>query len=276
VRRAEIQVNGEQSVGMAAESFAGELRAWRERLGWSQAELGERLGYSGSHVSSVETLGRTPTLVFAKKADEAMGTPGTFVRLHGQITREAFPSWFTPFVQFEERAERIHNWDQRCLTGLIQTEEYARAIITSGRPDLSADAVEHDVAARMQRQQVLDREDPPFCWFIIGEAALRTPFGGPRVMRGQLAKVAEYAARPRITVQVFPFTSADCPGSEGPVTIFDFADAASVGYAEGYQAGRIIEARADMARLVMMFDHLRAGALTPAESVRFLDQLQQE
>ena len=75
MRRAEIRVNDEQPVGMAVESFADELRAWRERLGWSQAELGERMGYSGSHVSSVETLGRTPTLVFAKKADEAMATP---------------------------------------------------------------------------------------------------------------------------------------------------------------------------------------------------------
>ena len=176
----------------------------------------------------------------------------------------------------QARAARIHNWDQRCLTGLLQTEEYARAIITSGRPDLSADAVESDAAARMERQQVLDGEEPPFCWFIIGEAALRTPFGGAEVMRRQLAKLAGYARRPRITVQIFPFASPDCPGSEGPVTIFDFADASSVGYAEGYQAGRIIEASADMARLVMMFDHLRAGALPPAESVRFIDRLQQE
>jgi transcriptional regulator with XRE-family HTH domain len=271
-----MAVTTEQPVSTAVENFADELRAWRDRLGWSQAELGTRMGYSGSHVSSVETMNRTPTFEFAKKADEALGTPGTFVRLHKRITKEAFPSWFTPFVDFEARATRIHNWDARCLTGLIQVEDYARAIITSGRPDLSADAVERDVAARMERQQILDGDDCPFCWFVIGEAALRTPYGGPEVVRGQLARLSEYARRPRITVQVFPFASPDCPGSEGPVTIFDFDDSASVGYAEGYQAGRIIEAPADMARLVMMFDHLRAGALTPAESARFIDKLQQE
>lgn len=268
-----MPVNAEQPVSAAVENFAEELRAWRERLGLSQAELGDRMGYSGSHVSSVETMARVPTAEFGKKADEALGTPGTFGRLHGRITREAHPPWFAPFVDFEARAARIHNWDTRCLTGLIQTEDYARAIITSGRPDLSADAVERDVAARMARQEVLGRPDPPFCWFIIGESALRTWFGGAAVMRAQLA---ESARRPRVTVQVFPFAAADCPGSEGPVTIFDFADSASVGYAEGYQAGRIIEAPADMARLVMMFDHLRAGALTPAESTRFIGQLQQE
>ena len=266
----------EQPVSTAVENFAEELRAWRERLGLSQAELGARMGYSGSHVSSVETMSRVPTFQFAKKADEALGTPGTFRRLHGRITKEAHPPWFAPFVDFEARAARIHNWDTRCLTGLLQTEDYARAMITSGRPDLSADAVQRDVAARMERQLVLDRDEPPFCWFMIGEAALRTPFGGPKVMHPQLAKLAEYTRRPRITIQVFPFATPDCPGSEGPVTIFDFADSASVGYAESYQAGRIIEASADMARLVMMFDHLRAAALSPAESARFIERLQQE
>jgi len=264
-------VNNEQAAGTAVETFAAELRAWRERLGLSQADLAARMGYSGSHVSSVETMSRTPTLEFAKKSDEAMETPGTFVRLHSQINKEAFPPWFTPFVHFEARATRIHNWDMRCLTGLLQTEDYARSIITSGRPDLSADDTERDVATRMERQQVIDRDEPPFCWFVIGEAALRASFGGPGVMRRQVARLAEYARRPRITIQVFPFTSPDCPGAEGPVTIFDFGDSPSVGYAEGYQAGRIIEAPADMARLVLMFDHLRAGALTPAESARFID-----
>jgi uncharacterized protein DUF5753 len=174
----------------------------------------------------------------------------------------------------ESFAEELRAWRERL--GLSQAEDYARAIITSGRPDLPADAVERDVAARMARQEVLDRDEPPFCWFILGEAALRSWYGGPEVMRAQLAKLAEYARRPRITVQVFPFATPDCPGSEGPVTIFDFAESDSVGYAEGYQAGRIIEAPADMARLVMMFDHLRAGALTPAESARFIDGLVQE
>jgi transcriptional regulator with XRE-family HTH domain len=78
-------VGTEQPVSTAVENFAEELRAWRERMGLSQAELGARMGYSGSHVSSVETMSRTPTLEFAKKCDEALDTPRTFARLHGQI-----------------------------------------------------------------------------------------------------------------------------------------------------------------------------------------------
>jgi transcriptional regulator with XRE-family HTH domain len=89
------------------ENFAEELRAWRERLGLSQAELGARMGYSGSHVSSVETMARVPRFEFAKKADEAQGVPGTFRRLHGRITREAHPPWFAPFVHLEDRLNQV-------------------------------------------------------------------------------------------------------------------------------------------------------------------------
>jgi transcriptional regulator with XRE-family HTH domain len=270
--RAEARVSDEQWAGTAVENFADELRAWRERQGLSQAELGARMGYSGSHISSVETMARVPTLEFAKQADEALETPGTFKRLHVRITKEAYPSWFSPFVHFEARAARIHNWYNHCITGLLQVEDYARAIIASGRPDLPADAIERDVTARMERQHVLDREEL-FAWFVISEAALRSAYGGPDVMRRQMIKLAEAVSRPRITIQVFPFSHQNCPGSQGPVTIFDFEDSAHVAYAEGHEAGRIIESPADMAKLVMMFDHLRAGALTPTESARFIDSL---
>jgi transcriptional regulator with XRE-family HTH domain len=109
------------------ENFAEEPRAWRERLGLSQAGFGARMGYSGSHVSSVGTVNRTPTFEVAKKADEALGTPGTFKRLHARITKEAHPPWFAPFVHFEATASRIHSWNNRFITGLL------RPTITSGR-----------------------------------------------------------------------------------------------------------------------------------------------
>jgi len=89
------------------------------------------MGYSGSHVSSVETMSPTATFEFAKPADEALGTPGTFRRLHARITKEAHPPCFAPFVHFEAIAARIHSWDNRFITGLLQTEQYARATATS-------------------------------------------------------------------------------------------------------------------------------------------------
>jgi transcriptional regulator with XRE-family HTH domain len=271
-----MAVGTEQPVSSAVENFAEELRAWRERQGLSQAELGARMGYSGSHVSSVQTMNRTPTYEFAKKADEALNMPGTFVRLHARITKEAHPPWFAPFVHFEEQASRIHNWDNRNVTGLLQTEAYMRAIIPAGKPNVADDVIERLLAARMERQQVLDRDEPPFCWFVIAESALRASFGGLDVMRGQLEHLLELTRRPNLRVQVWPFSIGDCPGCDGPMTVFELPDTGPVGYAEGYEAGRIIESPPEVAKLILLFDLLRAGALSPAESVRFITAIRGE
>jgi transcriptional regulator with XRE-family HTH domain len=272
-----MPVDAEQPVSTAVENFAEELRAWRDRLGLSQAELGSRMGYSGSHLSSVETMARVPTFQFAKKADEALETPGTFKRLQARITREAHPPWFAPFVHFEAQAVRIHNWDARGLTGLLQTEDYARALIRAGKPGIAGDLIERDVAARVERQQVLDQEEPPFCWFVIAESALRSRFGGPAVMGAEMARLLELAQRPNVRIQVWPSGIPDCPGAQGPMTVFELAEGGGpVGYAEGYEAGRIIESPPEVAKLMLLFDLLRAGALSPADSVRMVTAIRGE
>jgi transcriptional regulator with XRE-family HTH domain len=138
--------NGE-SAGTPVARFAAELRAWRQRYGWSQAEVADKLGYSGSHVSSVETQTRLPVADFAQRCDEIFSTP---VRSHGYrktSPKRPLPPWFSAFVNFEAKATRIHCWDNRCLTGLIQSEDYARSIIRAGNLDASDDEVARDVAA---------------------------------------------------------------------------------------------------------------------------------
>jgi transcriptional regulator with XRE-family HTH domain len=267
--------NGE-SAGTPVARFAAELRAWRQRHGWSQAELGDKAGYSGSHVSSVETMTRLPTADFAKRCDEVFGTPGTFARLQEDIAAQAFPPWFSPFVHYESKAVRVHCWDNRFVTGLLQTEEYARAIIKAGNLGVPEAEIERDVDARMERQQVMRREQPPYCWYVIHEAALRTMIGGKTVMRDQMDKLVEVSRSPSVVVQVFPASTPDCPGVDGAVTIFDFKDEPSVGYAEGYRAGRTIEASSEVATLVLMFDYLRALALSPADSQRMIAAIRGE
>jgi hypothetical protein len=122
----------------------------------------------------------------------------------------------------------------------------------------------------------LDREEPPFCWFVISESALRVPFGGPAVMRGQMDHLLALCQRLTIRLQIWPSDVPDCPGCDGPVTVFDLPDAGPIGYAEGYEAGRIIESSAEMAKLILLFDLLRAAALSPAESVRFITAIRGE
>lgn len=269
------EANGE-SPGTPVARFAEELRAWRQRQSWTQAELGDKLGYSGSHVSSVETMDRPPTADFARACDRVLGTPGSFERLHQDITKAAYPPWFSPFVHFEAKAVRIHCWDNRNVTGLLQADDYARAIIRAGNPSMSDDEVERDVTARLERQQIMLSELPPYCWYLIHEAALRTMFGAKTVMRDQMDRLLGLARSPRIVVQVFPSGVANCPGVDGAVTIFDFKDEPSVGYAEGYRAGRTIEAPSEVASLVLMFDHLRALALSPVDSERMITAIRGE
>ena len=200
---------------------------------WSHAELGAKLGYSGSHISSIERLDRVPVADFAAACDKVLGTPGTFARIHADIAREAYPPWFSPFVHFEQAASRVHSWDNRFFTGLLQCEDYARALIKAGHPDMPDTDIERDVAARTERQEIFERESPPACWFVIGEAAFRSVFGDDAVMRAQVTHVAELAARQHITVQVYPLTTPDCPGADGPLSVFDFNEQATTGYAEG-------------------------------------------
>src|SRR6266851_9171898 len=248
--------------------FAAELRSWRKHLGWTQAETGERIGYSDKLVSGVETRTRTPTLDFARGCDREMNLPGTFERRHEDISKESYPPWFALVPGLEARAEKLHYWDMRCPPGLLQTEDYTRAVIRAGRPDDTDDAIERDVAARMKRQEVLSREHAPSAWFVVCESVLRRVFGSAEIMRAQLDNMIELARQPGIVIQVVPFAALDCAGVTGPMAIFDMPDGHQAVYVEGCEVGRVIEAHAEVASLVTMFDHLRAAALPRGESIR--------
>jgi transcriptional regulator with XRE-family HTH domain len=256
--------------------FGDELRGWRQHLGWSQVECGEKIAFSASLVGAVETCKRSPTLDFARRCDEAVGTPGTFMRLHDLIAREAYPSWFATVINFEREAVRVHGWELGVVPGLLQTEDYARAVVKAGRPKDSAEMIDRTVAARLDRQQILTGERAPMLWYVIAEGVLRHLVGGAAVMAGQLDKLIELASMPGIVVQVLPFTASDHAGVDGPIAVYDFADAPSVCYTECYGGGRIVEARDEVADLVMVLGMIRASALSPRDSVDLVRKIRSE
>ena len=256
--------------------FAAELRCWRQRLGWSQVECGEKIAFSASLVGAVETCRRTPTLDFARRLDEVLGTPGTFVRLQELIAREAYPSWFAPVIGFEREAVRVHGWEPGVVPGLLQTEAYARAVIRAGRPRDSADMIDRTVAARLDRQQILAGEQAPMLWYVMAEGVLRHLVGGAAVMAGQLDKLIGLAGMPGVLIQVLPFTASDYAGGDGPIAVYDFADAPSVCYTECYGGGRVVEARDEVADLVTVVSMIRASALSPGDSAELMRQIRSE
>jgi len=256
-------------------TFAGQLRAWRKKLGWTQVELANKLGYSASLVSGVETMDKPPTSDFARACDRILGTPDTFVALQELVAREAYPAFFAPVVPFEREAARIHGWELGAIPGLLQTEDYARALIRVSRPMDSEAAVERLVAARVERQAILSRENPPVVWYVIDEGILRRSVGGPAVMGTQIDRVIEAASTPGVVIQVLPFT-ADHAGTDGPISIYEFADAPTVCYTECYSGGRIVEAHAEVVDLTMVMSLLRAAALPPRESLEVIRQIRRE
>ena len=189
----------------ALAKFAAQVRAWRQRSGWSQVELAGKILCSDSLVSGVETLNKTPTLDFARRLDEAFDLPGTFMALHDLISREAWPSYFAPVIDFETRAVRIHEWELRVVPGLLQTEDYARSVISAGKPRLSPDALDRSVSRRIERQRILTRDNAPMLWAVLHEGTLRHMVGGREVMAGQLDKIIDVA------------TAAGCRGSDTAV-----------------------------------------------------------
>ncbi|WP_198545754.1 helix-turn-helix domain-containing protein [Actinacidiphila yeochonensis] len=178
------------------------------------------------------------------------------------------PDEYTAYISFESEARGLRNYESLFIPGLLQTEEYARAVIKGMRPTASNSEVDRWVQARMERQGVINRENPLDLWAIIDEAALRRTVGGGKVMRDQLHQLVQLAELPNVTFQVVPFRAGSHPGMKGSFALMDFPDPAdpALVYIESLGGDLFLEAEADVQRHAQSFDHLRAMALSPEAS----------
>src|SRR5436190_2298585 len=183
--------------------FAAELQAARARAGMSRDELAARINYSPSLVGMVESMRRVPRLDFAQRCDEALATTGTFARLHEHLRTAPFPSWFRPFAQHEAEATALRTFELVLVPGLLQTPEYARAVLRT-RVGASEDEIDQLVAARMERQAILDRDEPPLLWVMIDEGVVRGPVGSSGVLGHHVERLAAMAERRNVVIQVIP------------------------------------------------------------------------
>jgi transcriptional regulator with XRE-family HTH domain len=256
--------------------FGAELKAYRLDRGWTQVELGKKLGYSGSFVSDVERGDRGASEDVAKRCDETFGTPGSFLRLWEDLQREEFPTWFAPIVPIEREATKIAAWDPSAVPGLLQTEQYARALIRARRPQDDEEAVESTVRARIDRQGVLTKPKPPLLWHVLHEGALRHVVGGPEVMGDQLDKLIKAADTPGFVLQVLPFTAHDHAGVDGLLYFYERAGVAPVAYTECIGGGRLIEDSQEVSDLTTVMGMLRAAALSPRDSVALMRTIRRD
>src|ERR1700678_3710704 len=212
--------------------FTDELKAYRDARGWTQADLAAKITYSDSLIAQVETCRRPPSKDLAKALDRAFatpgftedepdapGTPGTFGRLAAKLRNLPFPASFRSFAPYEAEALALHVFEHSLMPGLLQTEAYARAVIST-RPNTSAGEIDNLVAGRLARQSILWRQDPPapILVALIDEGVLYRPVAPPDVMHDQLRYLAELSGQPNITVQIVPYCAGGHTGLLGACT----------------------------------------------------------
>ena len=187
-------------------SSAPSYAARGPRPGSARISLGQRLGYSGAQVGKVETGERAPAQDFAEACDQAFpDAGGLFGRIY-QLARRwdgGYPSWFAEWIDSERRATSLRWWEPLLIPGLLQTADYARAILAAD-PETTEDQLGELVAARLERQAILDKPVPPTLWVLLDEAVLHRLIGSRKIMYDQLLELADASCRSNITVQIVP------------------------------------------------------------------------
>jgi transcriptional regulator with XRE-family HTH domain len=250
--------------------FGHQVRRARLAAGWTLAEFGQRIGYDPGQISRIENGRRPATELFAQMCDRAFPErSGWFSEFYAESrTWIATPPWFRSWVEHEQRAATLRIWQLGVLSGLLQTEDYARAILAVD-PGVTDDQVNARLAARLSRQAILARDDPPAVWFLVDEAALRRCVGSPRVMAEQLAHLTGVARLPTVSIQVVPnIAHAGLLGG--------FAVAQHAAYVETAVAGQVFEDPEAIASLLTRFDTLRNEAFRGSESLTLMERMCEE
>ena len=188
---------------------------------------------------------------------------------------DVLPPWFEAYVGLEEVATQVRAYEVQFIPGLLQTEDYARAVTMLGHDNASAREIERRVRLRMTRQAVFDREDPPNVWAVIDEAVLRRPAGGPAVMQGQLQHLADLAKRPNVTIQIIPFQAGGHAAAGGAFSILRFAepDLPDVVYLEQLTSALYLDKPDTVDSYLRVMERICMEAATPADSTAIITRV---
>ncbi|MCK8433629.1 helix-turn-helix domain-containing protein [Streptomyces sp. D2-8] len=252
--------------------FGSELRRYRESAGLSQQELGNSIFCTGSLVGQIETAHKVPTREFAERADAALMTDGCFSRLVGLVLRSQLPTWFQAYAEMEAKASYISTFQCQLVYGLLQTPEYARAVLGAIQPENLDELVE----ARMERQRLLRKEKPPLVWVVLDEAVLYRPMGGREVMRNQLAHLLSFRKERRLKIQVLPFSAGEHPSVQGSFNLLRFDDDPDIVYTEDFVQGHMTANPDSASEGWLHYDQVRAAALSVRESADLIAHVMEE
>jgi transcriptional regulator with XRE-family HTH domain len=262
-----------EAAGITPEQAGYEIRASRSKI--SRMETGQ-VGFKARDIDDLLTLyGVTDEQVRSRFLDltRQSSQPDWWTE-YGDV----LPDWFESYLGLESASSAIRSFEIQFVYGLFQTGDYARAVTRLGHQAASDAEVERRVELRLRRQELLARAGRPRIWSVMDEAVLRRPVGGRAVMRAQLRRLVEVAAMPRVTVQVVPFARGGHAGASGSFSIvrFEERDLPDMVYVEQLTSAVYLEHRADVEHYLQVMDQLSGEALTPADTIRFIEQAASE
>ncbi len=266
-----------------------ELKRYREQAGLTGEQVAEQMGWSVAKVYRIEGDKVRVLPRDAQRLLRLYGIGGEQAEAVMELARlarakdwwhqysGAIPEWFQFYVGLEAAASAMQEYCAELVTGLLQTEAYARAVMAAAARSDTGE-MDRQVQVRLERQKRITAPDAPSLWVVLDEAVLRRQVGGPAVMAAQLAHIDQMAGQPGVTVQVLPFTAGAHPAMLGSFTLMQFPDPADkdVVYLEAETGALYLEKQQDVRRYSLMIDYLRAQALGPAESRALIAQLAQQ
>lgn len=248
--------------------LTSDVRRYRTARGQTLTEIGAELKRDKSWVSNVEAGRRRLDTPEAEALDRLWETGGHFARLLHFARTVHDPGWFVQHVKFEAAASVIKLWEANLVPGLLQTADYARALLVAGG---NLD-VEGGLVARMRRQEVLARESPPVIWALLSEGLLEVQAGSAEVQRDQLGHLLELSELPNVGIRVVPRSAGVHPGLDGSFKIMT-GEAGEVAYVEAPGRGRLVTATPEVREYAVRYDRIGQEALPAGPSRDLIRQL---
>lgn len=258
--------------GAVIAAVGRQVRLWREAAGMRAAELGAAIGYGENQVYKVEAGKRIPKPEFLDRADEVLGAGGKLAAMKKDVAEARYPKKVRDLAKLERDAVELGAYDNHNLNGLLQTEEYARALYEMRRPSFSADQIDRHVAARMGRQEILERQPLTMLTFVLEEVTITRPLGGRMVARRQLERLLDIGRLRHVEIQVMPTDREDHAGMGGQFQLLKFDDGAAVAHWEGQLHSRMVSDPKEVRIIELRYGIIRAQALSPRESLAFIEK----
>ncbi|WP_138909746.1 helix-turn-helix domain-containing protein [Streptomyces chryseus] len=258
--------------------FGSELRRRREAVPLTQQQLGDRVYVSGTYIGLIEAAVRKPQLDLARRIDSELGTDGLLARMCKElIDNSPHAAYFADAAELEAEAVAISEYAPTLVPGLLQTEEYVRALMAPAAALLlDSTLVESRVRARTDRAALLDNPTTPVLWAVLHETVLRVPVGGETLMARQLTHIARLVHDERILAQVLPFSAKAHAASGSMFALMTFAAAPPVAYSEGQYSGQLLDTPAMVAKYQLSYDLIRAAALSPEASLALIESVAED